>query len=229
MRFDTAISTSLSSYMLIAVPDDVADGCPPVDHLAIDININNLSPGNQAVAGVIAFEEYIGQDVTVKGQVPRMVQRAITDFFSDRPVTVGPVTDIPVRTWPSAGTIHLTEFDRYLVPPRTPLRGSHDYFVQVADGAHFNGVLASAHQIIVASNAAMISRLRNVTFRPDALLIAIAVLLSRDLHIRNVHIGLDGDGAHLGRYQQLLRAVDLNLSWGCQQGCAGEEVRLDRH
>jgi hypothetical protein len=213
MKFDIGLTTAQASFTLSAVPDDVTDGQPPIDMLLIDTPIHDVAPGNQVVAGILAFEQYIGQEVSLHNEVPRMVERSIREFFSDRPVGVTRVSDLPRPAWPSAGTMHVSEFDRYLTPPLTSPGHPHDYYVQVADGAVFNGALASAHQLVVASNALLLSRLRNGIFSKDALLISVGVLLSRDLHLRKIHIKTNGDVRQLNRYRMLLRAIDLNLSW----------------
>lgn len=213
MRFDVGFTTSQSSFTLAAIPDDVADGYPPLDQLVVDTAIQDLTPAHQVVAGVIAFEHYVGQQVTHSRELPRMVEQAITAFFEGRHVSAHPVTDVPGRVWPSSGTLYVSEYDQYLAPPMTPTGNPHDYYVQVADGAMFNGALASAHQLIIASNAPSISRLRPDTFAKPGLYTAVAVLLSRDLHVRNIHITTDQAAGDLTRYRSLLRSIDLNLSW----------------
>lgn len=227
MKFDTGFTTSQSTFFLSAVPDDVADGYPPIDRLLLDVLIQEVSPGNQVVAGVLAFEQYIGQEVTIGKDIPRMVERAIQAFFDSRPVSAHRVTDAPSRVWPSAGTMYISEFEQYVKPPLTSPGSPHDYYVEVADGRVFNGALASAHQLIVASNAALISRLRSGTFAKDALLMAVGVLLARDLHVRNIHIESDEDARNLQRYRSLLRSIDINLSWGPRSASLVNPARND--
>lgn len=213
MRFDAGFTVAQGSFALTAVPDDIADGYPPLDHLLVDTAIQDLPPAHQVVAGVIAFENYVGQQVTGNREIPRMVEQAITAFFEHRPVSAHPVSDVPGRVWPSSGTLYMSEYDQYFVPPITSAGSPHDYYVQLADGAIFNGALASAHQLIIASNALSITRLRPDTFAKPALYAAVGVLLSRDLHVRNIHIMTDQGPCDLRRHRSLLRSIDVNLSW----------------
>lgn len=214
MKFDIGFTTSQSSFALTATPDDIADGYPPLDELLLDTAIQEVTPAHQVVAGAIAFEHYVGQQITHNREIPRMVEQEIATFFRGRHVSAHPVTDVPGRVWPSSGTLYVSEYDHYLMPPKTPPGQPHDYYVQIADSATFNGSLASAHQSIIASNAPSLSRLRPDTFARSALLTAVGVLLSRDLHVRNIHVITD-NVVDMGRHRSLLRSIDVNLSWSC--------------
>lgn len=214
MKFGLSSTVSNSETVLSAEGDAHVDGIPPVNELRIDTVVQSLSPARIAVAGCIAFDEYIGQEVVLNSSIPRMAQSAIAEFFGGRGVSATPVSDVPGPVWPSAGTLYVESFDSFLVPPVTVAGDAHDFYVQIADGALFNGALSSAHQLILASNAATIAHMRSSTLSNAGLDIALGVLLSQDLHVRGIHVSSAHGLTYLDRCQKLLRAVELNLSWG---------------
>lgn len=213
MKIYTEPTQSHSGFRLLCEPDGEADGQPPIPELLIDTLVQNLSRERLAVAGALAFGEFIANELVVDREISRLAQSGIADFFAGRRVTALPATDVAKAVWPSSGTMHLDSFVRGSTPPLTKPGEAHDYYVEIADGVTFNGAIASAHKMVVASNAAFLARLDSTRHSYDYLLLALGVLLSEDTHMRNVHLcepTFDGD---LISARMLLRSVGLNLSW----------------
>lgn len=212
MKFDTGPSLSQSGYVLSATPDDNADGYPPISTLQIDTVVNNLSTAKQAVAGCLAFGDYVGQEVLLTKPIPRMAQVAILEFFGDRSVFAHPANDTPVKVWPSSGSLVISSYSDSRAAHRPNLSSSHTYSLELADGSMYNGVFSSPHGVILASNAQFMASLENARFDLAGLQIAVGVMLSEDLHLRNLHLCAQLDNSRFERYKALLRAVELNLT-----------------
>lgn len=213
MRFLGEPSASNNGFALKAEADGRMDGYPPVNELRIDTPIQALPPAKLAIAGSIAFGDLVGTSVTVDKGIPRMTVDAIAGFFEDRQVRAEPVDDTPASVWPSSGALHIREYSAGFMPPEPKPGSAHNFFIQVADGSLFNGALSSAHHLILASNAKVLATLAPEMFPVERLQIAIAVLLSHDLHARGVHVTAASDAEFLQRCRWLLRSADMNLTW----------------
>lgn len=212
MKFDIGPSLSQSGSILSAKPDDGSDGVPPISGLHIDTVFQNLSPARQAIAGCLAFEDYVGQEVLLSKPIPRMAQVAILDFFGVRKVFAHPVTDVPSKVWPSSGSLLISTYGS-----RQDDRGfysgpSHNYSLELADGTLYNGVISSPHRAVLATNALFMAGIEDARFSLTGLQLAIGVLLSEDLHMRNLHICAQLEREEFTRYRALLRSVELNLT-----------------
>lgn len=213
MKIYTEATQSHSGFRLLCEPDGEADGQPPVPELLIDTLVQNLSRERLAVAGALAFGEFIANEIVVDRAIDRLAESGIAGFFTERRVTALPVTDVAKAVWPSSGTMHLSDLGSGGPPPLTKPGEAHDYYIEFADGVTFNGAIASAHKMMVASNAAFLSRLDPARYSYDYVLLALGTLLSEDTHMRNLHLcrpAFDGD---LSSAQMLLRSVGINLSW----------------
>lgn len=213
MRFSGEQSVSQNGFLLKAQVDDFTDGHPSINELRLDTLVQTLPPARLAIAGCIAFGAFVGQSVVVTGKVPRMAADAITDFFADRKVVTEPIEDVPASVWPSSGTLHIRHYAAEFTPPPKEPGTEHRFYVQVADGALYNGALASPHQLIVASNAGVMQSMEPEAFKPGRLEVALGVLLSSDLHSRGIHVAGCQDEEFMMSCKRLLRAAELNLTW----------------
>lgn len=218
MKIVTETTHSQGSFRLLCEPDGEADGQPPVPEVLMDTLVQKLSGERLAVAGALAFGEFIANEIIVDREIGRLTQSGIANFFGERRVTALPVSDVAKAVWPSSGTMHLSDYGQGGTPPLTKPGEAHDYYVEFADGVTFNGALASAHKMVVASNAPFLSRLSSTRYSYDYLLVAMGVLLSEDTHMRNIYLAKPKYDSNLHSAQSLLRSVGLNLSWKPMSG-----------
>lgn len=213
MKIFTEATQSNSGFRLICEPDGEADGSPSVPEVQVDTLVQNLSRERLAAAGALAFGNYIANEIVVDREISRLAQSGIAEFFAGRTVIAHPVTDTAKAVWPSSGTMHLSDLRFAQSPPLTKPGEAHDYYVEIADGVTFNGAIASAHKLAVASNIAFLARLDAARYSRDNLMVALGVLLSEDTHMRNIHLCNPQYDSNLNASRLLLRAVGLNLSW----------------
>lgn len=212
MKFEFGPNKAGTGMELIATPDGVLDGVPPLGRYKFDNVLRNASMDHITVAGVLLFGEFLGAELSTNGPISRQLFEALNQYFGDRVVSSERISDRPVAAWPSAGKLLVGPFTQLPARETTPPGVVHCYEIWLADSTSFNGAIGTSHQSIIASNFEVFSALNNIP--RELVYIAHGVLTARELHMRTIVI----NGSHLSaevqsRLQALVRAVDLNLSF----------------
>lgn len=199
---------------LHATPGDY-DGIPPVDSLVLGSAPERTDPNLVAIAGTLAFEAYITDEVSLQDPVLPQVADAITDFFVPHRVRCANVEYRPRRVTEGQGEIHLLE-DGGNVAPEIRVSKLGSFQLHMVDNFESPRGFSFKDTIYLSSNASVISPRPPTDARRFFPKLGAVVLLAGELGTREIKIHGSPwtvDDPHLVRARCLLRSVNRELTW----------------